>query len=311
MGRRFGTGRPARARPGHPTRGRCEPERTRRPAAPQAAGGRCRAGSRTRQTAPSPRPRHHPTLSGPASWFCVASLGGPSLVGTVGRVGAGSVSGVGAVRGCRFVVVEVASLVERIGRGEPEASRDTVEVFEALDRGDRGDLLDGLAGAAAAGNRRPLATLIEIIDRYRLDRSAIRRILVNNDEVDEAHQDTLIAVAQSIGRFRGESAFTTWLHSVARNTAAAQLRRSQRAPSPTDEVDGPMTGQRLSSMISDRADLQNAVNSLPDHYREAVWLRDVHQLCYDEVAEQLGVGVNTVKSRISRGRALIAAALSE
>ena len=89
------------------------------------------------------------------------------------------------------------------------------------------------------------------------------------------------------------------------------LRRSQRSPEPRADVDGPLTMQRLSSMISSRADLQAAIEQLPAHYREAVYLRDVEQWPYEQISEHLDVPMNTVKSRINRGRALVVSALTE
>lgn len=208
-------------------------------------------------------------------------------------------------------MVDVAGLLAGVASGDRVARRGVVDAYEGLDRVARSELVEGLASAAGEGDRAALGVLIEVIDRYQLDRPAIRRILVDDDEVDEAHQDTLIAVAQSIARFRGESAFMTWLHAVARNTASAQLRRAKRMLPPTEDVDVGLTGQRLSSMISSRADLQAAVADLPDHYRDAVVLRDVEGWSYDAIAARVGVPVNTVKSRISRGRALVAAAMTE
>ena len=207
--------------------------------------------------------------------------------------------------------MNVGEVAKQVLAGQTHAQQEIVTGFEDLDQSERSALLNQLASGAADGNRHALTPLIEIIDRYRLDRVPIRRILVNNEEVEETHQDVLLAVAQSIGNFRGEAAFTTWLFAVARNTAAANLRRSQRTPEPTEDVDRPMTAQRLSSMISSRADLQVAVEQLPAHYREAVYLRDVEQWSYERISEHLDVPMNTVKSRISRGRALVATALTE
>ena len=198
-----------------------------------------------------------------------------------------------------------------IAIGDDDARREALDGYHSVDDDARQRLLDGLAALAAEGNSEPLRVLIEIIDRYRLDRPAIRRVLVRDDEVEEAHQDVLVAVAQSIGGFRGEASFSTWLFSVARNTAASNLRRSERTPTPVESVDEPMTGQRLSSMISARTDLQAAVEALPDHYRDVVFLRDVEQWTYERISAQLGIPMNTVKSRINRGRALVATAVSE
>ncbi len=213
--------------------------------------------------------------------------------------------------GCTFSQVNVGEVVKRVLAGQAHAQQEVLTGFEDLDQADKGLLLDQLANAASQGNRAALISLIEIIDRYRLDRVPVRRILVDNEEVEEAHQDVLLAVAHSIANFRGEAAFTTWLFAVARNTAASNLRRLQRTPDPTEDVDRPITGQRLSSMIASRADLQAAVEQLPAHYRETVYLRDVEHWSYERIAEHLDVPMNTVKSRISRGRALVAAAVTE
>lgn len=213
--------------------------------------------------------------------------------------------------GCTVSYVNVGDTLRRVLAGQPHAQQELLTGFADLDHGGRSVLLDQLAAAAGAGNRHALVSLVEIVDRYRLDRVAVRRILANNDEVEEAHQDVLLAVVQSIGTFRGEAAFSTWLFAVARNVASSMLRRSQRSPEPRADVDGTLTMQRLSSMISSRADLQAAIEKLPAHYREAVYLRDVEQWPYEQISEHLDVPMNTVKSRINRGRALVASALTE
>ena len=66
---------------------------------------------------------------------------------------------------------------------------------------------------------------------------------------------------------------------------------------------------RISSLISTREAVQELVRRLPDRYRPAVELRDIGRLSYAETAERLGLNVNTVKSHVARGRALLAAML--
>ncbi len=207
--------------------------------------------------------------------------------------------------------MDVEVVADLIVAGDDAARLEALEGYHSVEDEARQRLLDRLAADAAQGNSEPLRVLIEIIDRYRLDRPAIRRVLVRDDEVEEAHQDVLVAVAQSITSFRGEASFRTWLFSVARNTAASNLRRSERTPTPVESVDQPMTGQRLSSMIAARTDLQAAVDALPDHYRDVVVLRDVEQWTYERISSHLGIPMNTVKSRINRGRALVATAVAE
>jgi RNA polymerase sigma-70 factor, ECF subfamily len=67
---------------------------------------------------------------------------------------------------------------------------------------------------------------------------------------------------------------------------------------------------RISSLISTRETVRQLVQRLPDRYRRAVELRDIERLPYAEAAARLGVNVNTVKSHVARGRALLAGMLS-
>jgi RNA polymerase sigma-70 factor (ECF subfamily) len=215
------------------------------------------------------------------------------------------------------------------------------QLGELRDEADHDDALDVLAEVAASGS--PLATelLIEALDRFGVARHAVRRFIVDDAAVDDVVQDTLITVAQSIGSFRGEARITTWLHQVARNRAVDHLRRA-RAAGPmgpgggagagagggagdgpggpggpgggdTAELDGirPGSGNRMSSLVASREAVRQLLDELPDRYRDAVLLRDVERLPYAEVATRLGRNLNTVKSHVARGRALLAALLIE
>uniref|UniRef100_UPI003B3AD70C RNA polymerase sigma factor n=1 Tax=Pseudactinotalea sp. TaxID=1926260 RepID=UPI003B3AD70C len=76
-----------------------------------------------------------------------------------------------------------------------------------------------------------------------------------------------------------------------------------------DELRAP--GHRMSSLIATRETVQEAIASLPEHYREAVSLRDLHGFAYAEIAERLGRAEGTVKAQVSRGRALIAERMAD
>jgi RNA polymerase sigma-70 factor (ECF subfamily) len=201
-------------------------------------------------------------------------------------------------------------LVDRIVRGDPTAMAQASVVYAASAPAERTALLDTLARLAATSPP-CLDTLLALVDDHRLDRPAIRRVLVDNDQADDAHQDVLIVVAQQIGRFEGRSAFTTWLHSVARNIAVDHLRRRRDTVHYDADTLPGSAAQHLSSLIASRSDLLRAVNALPDSYRHAVVLRDIEQRTYQEIADALGAEMNTVKSRISRGRALVASMMAE
>ena len=195
--------------------------------------------------------------------------------------------------------------LRRIDAGDAPATQKVLADFGPAAREEQRLVLDAVAAHAAGGSAPALELLLQLVDTHALDRSSIRRLIINDSDVEDAHQDVLIALARSIGTFRGDAAFTTWLHTIARNTAVAHLRRRKDAEQLHTDLDI-TDAARLSSLIATRSVLRDAVNDLPDPYREAIVLRDVQHKTYKEIATQLGIEMNTVKSRISRGRALVA-----
>lgn len=200
------------------------------------------------------------------------------------------------------------ALARAVAAGEVGAAgRFARAVGSAVDGAARARLLDPLA-VLARSSPDALGALLAAVLTEDLATPAIRSLLVGREDVEDVTQDVLIAVSRSIGAFRGDARFTTWLATVARNTAVAHLRRKREALS-LDEVAAQSDGQRLSSMIATRAALRSAVERLEPAYRDPVVLRDVDHLPYQVIAERLGLNLNTVKSRIFRGRALLAAGL--
>lgn len=182
------------------------------------------------------------------------------------------------------------------------------DVTSTADRDARGDLLDAMAARAATGDLRALDDLLWAVDHLALGRPAIRRLVLGEDDAEDVEQDLLIAVAESVHSFRGESRFSTWVHALARRKAVDALRRRRPTSSlPPDLGDA----ARISSMIATRTTLDGAIAGLPDLYRDAVVLRDMQGHEYAEVADRLGLGLNTTRTRIARGRALVAAQLRD
>lgn len=168
-------------------------------------------------------------------------------------------------------------------------------------------ILDPMAARAASGALDALDLLLWAVDDLGLALPAIRRIVINEADVDDVAQDVLIAVAEKVSTFRGESRFTTWLSRVARNKAIAHLRCKREE---TDLAGMELSDTaRISSQLASRATLHGVIAGLPDHYQRAVVLRDVEQLSYEQVAQRLELNLNTVKSHVARGRALVAASL--
>jgi RNA polymerase sigma-70 factor (ECF subfamily) len=90
------------------------------------------------------------------------------------------------------------------------------------------------------------------------------------------------------------------------------LRRARRRPDPVDVAADSLdvgTGPALDDVVSDRVDIDAALAAIPADFRVAVVLRDLCDLAYPEIAEVLDLPPGTVRSRISRGRALLVAAL--
>ena len=138
------------------------------------------------------------------------------------------------------------------------------------------------------------------------------RIMANRDAAFDAVQETFLTVFRKAGQFKGESAFSTWLYRVAVNTCYDQLRKQQRRRTEAlpEDRDPPDTSSadRLTS-VEVRPDIEAALAALPDEFRAAIILSDLESLPLQTVADVLEVPVGTVKSRVFRGRRLLAEAL--
>lgn len=167
--------------------------------------------------------------------------------------------------------------------------------------------LDAIALRAAAGDVQSLDRLLTIIDTERLARPAIRSLIIDDADADDLAQDVLIKLSSGITTFKGTAKFTTWLHTVARNCAINHLRRKRSDVELRDDDVSPT--QRVSSIISNRHDIQAALDALPEHYRSVVVLRDIDGRTYADIAQRLGIEIGTVRSRLARGRAMAAQTL--
>ncbi|QBI20065.1 sigma-70 family RNA polymerase sigma factor [Egibacter rhizosphaerae] len=200
---------------------------------------------------------------------------------------------------------DVAGLTDALARGDEGAARRRLAGL----RGDSGQWDDAMEQLAtrAADDAVALELLVEAIDESGLARRAVARVLVDEAAVEDVAQDVLVGVATSVGSFRGEARFSTWLHALARNRAVDHLRR-QRATSPL-EAEDVGDAERMSSLIAGRETARQLLSRLPEHYREPVRLRDVERLPYGEIADRLDRNENTVKAHVARGRALLATML--
>ena len=147
--------------------------------------------------------------------------------------------------------------------------------------------------------------------------SVCLRILGRRADADDAAQNALIAIVRGLPTFDGRSAFSTWAYRIATNAALDELRRRRRRPPPrldpteatgrTPEPDP--RAERALLAFENRELVERALTELPDDFRVAVVLRDVADLDYESIASILDVPIGTVRSRIARGRALLADAI--
>jgi RNA polymerase sigma-70 factor (ECF subfamily) len=169
-------------------------------------------------------------------------------------------------------------------------------------------VLSPIVDAAATNDRAAVDFLIRCIDRHQLARGPIRRLLIDEGDVDDATQNTLVAVHRSISGFERRARFTTWLYRIAEREALQVLRRNKRVAVPDDSDLSNLAAEvrRMSSVVASQAMIRQILEEMDPRFREPVMLRDIDGLEYATIAEQLGIPINTVKTRISRGRQYVA-----
>lgn len=163
--------------------------------------------------------------------------------------------------------------------------------------------------AAAAGDRRAFERLY----RSHVDRvfSICVRMLADRTFAEEVTQDVFVRVWEKLPGFRGEAAFSTWLHRVAVNVILTRRKavglQQERIVDDPDAVDA--THSRHVS-VGDRLDLESAIAQLPTGARQIFVLHDVQGFTHEEIGEQLGITSGGSKAQLHRARLLLRAALS-
>ncbi|MEH6617614.1 MAG: RNA polymerase sigma factor RpoE [Porticoccus sp.] len=146
----------------------------------------------------------------------------------------------------------------------------------------------------------------------------VSRYIKDFDEVNDVVQEAFIKAYRALAKFRGESAFYTWLYRIAVNTAKNYLVARNRRPPASDvdagDADYYEGGQRLQDIDSPEnllyrdeleAVVDQSIRDLPEDLRTAVTLREFEGLSYEEIAEIMDCPVGTVRSRIFRAREAI------
>jgi len=178
----------------------------------------------------------------------------------------------------------------------------------------------GLVAEARTGNLEAFEALI------RRHNSTLYRtmmaILGNSEEAQDAMQDALLSAFKHIAGFQGRSKFSTWLISIARNTALQRIRNhkymeSLDEPAGSDEDFRPRqirawqdNPEQAHSKEEIRQIVEREIMRLPAKYRVAVMLRDIEQIPTEEVARHLGLSVPALKARVLRGRLMLRESLA-
>lgn len=165
------------------------------------------------------------------------------------------------------------------------------------------------------------AAFAEIVSRYKGQlTNYIYRMLGDYEESIDLAQESFVRVYFAIDRYHSKYAFSTYIYRIATNLAISELRKRKRRklysltglfsyddeseeqyqppdarPHPEEEV----VSREMRETIG------KAIVSLPDRYKAPIILREIEEKSYEEIAEILGLGLGTTKSRISRGRGIL------
>jgi RNA polymerase sigma-70 factor (ECF subfamily) len=164
----------------------------------------------------------------------------------------------------------------------------------------------GLCQLAAAGN---LAAFEMLYQRYhRRTYSLCLRMTNSQTEAEDLTQEVFIQLFRKIGSFRGDSAFSTWLHRLTVNQVLMHFRRRSVKNEKTSE-DGEIPEQTVSGTenpnkmtVIDRLALNKAIEQLPPGYKKVFWLHDVEGYEHEEIARMLKLSVGTSKSQLHKAR---------
>jgi len=183
-------------------------------------------------------------------------------------------------------------------------TKESVETSETVDASSSSDLV--LTQQAANG---VMPAFEELYNRHhRRVYSLCLRMLQNTAEAEDLTQEVFIQLYRKIGSFRGDSAFTTWLHRLTVNQVLMHFRkRTVKFEKTTEEGETPVqivmgTENQAKMPVVDKIALDSAIAQLPPGYRSVFLLHDVEGYEHEEVAKILGCSVGTSKSQLHKAR---------
>ena len=176
-----------------------------------------------------------------------------------------------------------------------------------------------LVARTVAGDKKAYELLVIKYER-RIQR-LIGRMVRDVDLVEDIAQETFIRAYRALAQFRGDAQFYTWLYRIAVNTAKKALMELKRDPtisensfkSGDDDETSPLENELTSSETPEAilaskeiAEMVNAaMAALPEELRQAITLREIEGLSYEEISEFMNCPIGTVRSRIFRAREAI------
>jgi RNA polymerase sigma-70 factor (ECF subfamily) len=148
----------------------------------------------------------------------------------------------------------------------------------------------------------------------------LSRMIRDQSEIEDVAQEAFIKAYRALPQFRGDSAFYTWLYRIAINTARNWLASNKRRPSTPsahenedgetfDETDNLTDNTTPESELASRQIAQTvnkAIEDLPEDLRNAIVLREIEGMSYEDIAQSMNCPIGTVRSRIFRAREAIA-----
>lgn len=235
----------------------------------------------------------------------------------------------GSTRGRGLKLIGRATAFEKVSITDAEDAaleffklqtiRQAATVYEVRDAPFRGRAISVIANAtnnaasdfelAQASARGDLAAFETLYERHhRRVYSLCLRMVANATEAEDLTQEVFIQLFRKVGSFRGESAFTTWLHRMTVNHVLMHFRkRGVKYEKTTEEGEIGELQDVLQSATErpryvDRIALDKAVRELPPGYRTVFVLHDVEGFEHEEIAKMLGVSVGTSKSQLHKAR---------
>jgi len=136
------------------------------------------------------------------------------------------------------------------------------------------------------------------------------RMLGRAEDASDATQEAFLSCFRHLGSFRGDAAFSTWLHRIAVNACFDLIRRRPATTSLDQEITEPAAVADHAEQAAAAADVHRALLAIPPEFRAVLILHELQDVPVEEIASALDVPVGTVKSRLHRGRVALGRALA-